>query len=576
MISIQLCLLSVFILILHPERSLLRAEGGCPRNENGGQQNWRHAVYQRKGKGWALKNHVFLSRTVRSEIECSLTCLRHERCESFNYRDNILEGPHICELNDQTRLTRSHDLLPGDGFSYYDSELKPCLKMRCQNGGTCHPVFNSRVAPYCCQCQERYTGDLCQHLKGFRFTNSSSGDHVSVSVGVSIEMTSLTVCFRFKAIPRQYGVSTPMSYVTNDFSCALQLYAKETVRIYIKDQFSDFPYVPLLDNTWHHVCFTWETTGGNVSLYIDGSLIGKKQSVSPGMTFNSSGSIVLGQLQKLVGGEFQKNESFFGDVTDVNIWKIELSLSAIVKLSEGCYSHMGNLISWYAFPTGTEQFDNVTNSISSECLGLNPYFGYDLEFPRRTNEDYVYGPTLSALSAFTLSLFVSFTDNGDKTYFNYYAGVAYNEIFIHERNNYFIVRIKDVKKQHRFAITPDGIWHHLAVTWENTNGSYEIFLDGVTVWSGNELEKGKKIRPGGSVVIGNDQDSIGFQARDAYVGNISRVNLWDHVLPRETITLLSQRCGKESGNEVSWRDFKERPFHGVVHIREPSSCQKLL
>ena len=131
-------------------------------------------------------------------------------------------------------------------------------------------------------------------------------------------------------------------------------------------------------------------------------------------------------------------------------------------------------------------------------------------------------------------------------------------------------------RQHRFAITPDGIWHHLAVTWENTNGSYEIFLDGVTVWSGNELEKGKKIRPGGSVVIGNDQDSIGFQARDAYVGNISRVNLWDHVLPRETITLLSQRCGKESGNEVSWRDFKERPFHGVVHIREPSSCQKLL
>ena len=80
------------------------------------------------------------------------------------------------------------------------------------------------------------------------------------------------------------------------------------------------------------------------------------------------------------------------------------------------------------------------------CLLSDPHFGYDLEFPRRTNEDYVYGPTLSALSAFTVSLFVSFTDNGDKTYFNYYASEAYNEIFIHERNEEFTVRIKDVKR----------------------------------------------------------------------------------------------------------------------------------
>lgn len=572
---IPLWLLPVFILILHPQCSLFRAEGGCPRNENGQQQNWRYAVYERKEKGRALKNHVFSSRIVRSEIECSLTCLRYERCESFNYRDNIVEGPHICELNDQTRLKRSHDVQPRNGFSYYDSELKPCLNVKCQNGGTCHPVLNSIIAPYCCQCHERYAGDLCQHLKGFRFTNGSSGDHVLVSVGVSIQMTSLTVCLRFKATPMQYEVSTPLSYVTSDFTSALQLYTNGTIRIYINDQFSDFPYVPVLDNTWHHVCFTWETAGGNVSLYMDGFLIGKKQSVNPGMVFNSSGSIVIGQLQRLVGGEFHKNESFFGDITDVNMWKAELSISTITRLSQSCYSHMGSLISWYAFRTGTEQFVNETNSNSSECLGLDPHFGYDLEFPRRTNEDYVYGPTLSALSAFTVSLFVSFTDNGDKTYFNYYASGAYNEIFIHERNKEFIVRIKDVKRQHSFVIPPDGTWHHLAITWENTNGFYEIFLDGVAFGSDNELEKGKTIHPNGSVVIGNDKDLNGFQARDAYVGNISRVNLWDYVLPRETILLLSQRCGMESGNEVSWRDFKEGPYHGVVNIKEPSSCQKL-
>ena len=66
---------------------------------------------------------MFLSRIVRSEMECSLTCLRSEKCESFNYQDHIFDAGHICELNDQTRLTRSHDLLPRNGFSYYGSGL---------------------------------------------------------------------------------------------------------------------------------------------------------------------------------------------------------------------------------------------------------------------------------------------------------------------------------------------------------------------------------------------------------------------------------------------------------------------
>ena len=67
--------------------------------------------------------------------------------------------------------------------------------------------------------------------------------------------------------------------------------------------------------------------------------------------------------------------------------------------------------------------------------------------------------------------------------------------------------------------------------------------------------------------------SAGFEARDAFVGNISRVNVWDYVLPRETIELLSQRCRLENGKTVGWRDFKNGSFNGEAFIREPSSCQ---
>ena len=62
---IPLWLLPVFILILHPQCSLFRAEGGCPRNENGQQHNWRYAVYERKEKG--LPHHKEIWKLVNIE-----------------------------------------------------------------------------------------------------------------------------------------------------------------------------------------------------------------------------------------------------------------------------------------------------------------------------------------------------------------------------------------------------------------------------------------------------------------------------------------------------------------------------
>ena len=155
--------------------------------------------------GKALRNHVILSRSARSEIECSLSCLRHDQCESYNFQEDGEQ--HVCELNDHTALTSSRDLLRRNGFSYYCSGMvkrkfciiielslycaavswgdgsyfslqhvrhllllllsqKPCLNVICQNGGTCHPTLRSMAAPYCCLCEQRYQGDVCQHLMG--------------------------------------------------------------------------------------------------------------------------------------------------------------------------------------------------------------------------------------------------------------------------------------------------------------------------------------------------------------------------------------------------------------------------
>ena len=80
----------------------------------------------------ALKNHVFDSKIVRSEMECTLTCLLNTQCESFNFQDISVGARHICELNDRTRVTSSQDLQKRNGFSYYGSELvRKELELEC-------------------------------------------------------------------------------------------------------------------------------------------------------------------------------------------------------------------------------------------------------------------------------------------------------------------------------------------------------------------------------------------------------------------------------------------------------------
>ena len=129
----------------------------------------------------------------------------------------------------------------------------------------------------------------------------------------------------------------------------------------------------LLDDTWHHVCFTWESTGGNLSLYVDALLIGQKQSVHPGLIFNSTGSLVIGQLQKTIGGEFFLNESFLGDVVDANVWKEVLNQGVIEKQSDVCYGQGGDLLDWSVFSNGSLQFHKEDDSIPSECSGFGEY-----------------------------------------------------------------------------------------------------------------------------------------------------------------------------------------------------------
>ncbi|KAM5260602.1 LOW QUALITY PROTEIN: adhesion G protein-coupled receptor D2 [Hipposideros larvatus] len=81
------------------------------------------------------------------------------------------------------------------------------------------------------------------------------------------------------------------------------------------------------------------------------------------------------------------------------------------------------------------------------------------------------------------------------------------------------------------AFRVDGSWHHVCATWEQCGGR-TLFADGRRRAGARGLGAGHPVPPGGILVLGQDQDSLGggFSARDAFSGNLTDFHLWDGAL----------------------------------------------
>ena len=57
----------------------------------------------------------------------------------------------------------------------------------------------------------------------------------------------------------------------------------------------------------------------------------------------------------------------------------------------------------------------------------------------------------------------------------------------------------------------------------------------------------------------------GFDSYQAFEGSLSRVNVWNFIIPSAKIKQMSRGCGLWSGNAVSWYNFKNNIFGFTDH-----------
>lgn len=118
----------------------------------------------------------------------------------------------------------------------------------------------------------------------------------------------------------------------------------------------------------------------------------------------------------------------------------------------------------------------------------------------------------------------------------------------------------------------DGQWHHVAVTWESSGGTWHSYKDGVKVKSSTEaFQQGEIIKGGGVLILGQEQDELGggFNTEENFIGDVSQMQIFDNVLSATDIYNLAYSCDHVKGNVASWGDFREQ-LDGEYHVTDKS------
>lgn len=66
---------------------------------------------------------------------------------------------------------------------------------------------------------------------------------------------------------------------------------------------------------------------------------------------------------------------------------------------------------------------------------------------------------------------------------------------------------------------------HIAVTWQSMDGAWDVYVNGYRYTGGYGVQTGSYIRGGGSLIVGQEQDSFAgsFVRSEAFIGELSQV-----------------------------------------------------
>ncbi|KAL7849666.1 hypothetical protein SRHO_G00190150 [Serrasalmus rhombeus] len=110
----------------------------------------------------------------------------------------------------------------------------------------------------------------------------------------------------------------------------------------------------------------------------------------------------------------------------------------------------------------------------------------------------------------------------------------------------------------------DGQWHHMCVVWSSIEGRFWHYIDRRLISTGSKFQKGYEIPPGGSMILGQEQDTVGggFDQAEAFVGRLAGFALWTRALSPGEVSGLATGKGVPRGAALTLDDVEA--LHGSV------------
>ncbi|KAM4632264.1 pentraxin-4 [Discoglossus pictus] len=194
-----------------------------------------------------------------------------------------------------------------------------------------------------------------------------------------------------------------------------------------------------------------------------------------------------------------------------------------------------------------------------------------LVFPNSSSENFAtFGKGLSeTLLELSICSWIRTNSSYLGTIISYATEENDNKLVLHGRNGADYDTLHFVIGDPTFRELPvipllDGKWHHTCFIWSSIQGKYWFYVDRRLVSTGSRFQKGYEIPPGGSLILGQEQDTFGggFDSSEAFVGYLAGFAMWNHALSPGEVSSIATGQSLTRGAILTLADASS--LHGDV------------
>ncbi|XP_036437202.1 pentraxin fusion protein-like [Colossoma macropomum] len=186
--------------------------------------------------------------------------------------------------------------------------------------------------------------------KGLFFPKPSNNSYVSLTPQKPLNLEAFTLCMRLSVDP---AVVDKKDRETILFAYRTQYYdelnvwqEKGKISLYMSSSEGAFYAVPLLSIFRTNLTLTWESSTGLTAFWVDGRR-STLQVYRKNHKVQSGGVVILGQDPDSFIGSFDINQSFVGEISDVNMWDSVLTGDQIRNFNEKVWvGPEPNVLNW--------------------------------------------------------------------------------------------------------------------------------------------------------------------------------------------------------------------------------------